>query len=125
MPSFWLEESTKIASWRRLGASGARLGGLLGRLGRVLERPGLMWERPVAVLVRLGASGARLQTSRARSDGNYGTLPAGHSDDRRSAVPRGSPIIKTKNTYIEHLHTERLPTERYLQRVSVESECRE
>ena len=61
MASFCFEKSTKIASRRRLGASGARLEGLLGRLGRVLERLELIWVLPVGVLVRLGAYGARME----------------------------------------------------------------
>ena len=75
LASFWLQKSTKIASWRRLGVSWARPGGLLGRLGRVLERLGLILERLGGILERLGrilerlgASGARLQASWARFD---------------------------------------------------------
>ena len=121
LASFRLQKPTKIASWKRHGASGARLGGLLERLGRVLERLGLMWERPVGVLVRLGAYGARMERVfkrlgyvRMKLCYHPGAVGAGSGEVRSSGGPRGSPIIKTKETLRRKPYTEK-----HLQRVSV------
>ena len=128
MLSFWLQKPTKIASWRRLGTSGARLGGLFERLGRVLERLGLMWEhpggdleRPGRILERLRASRARLQTSGARSDRNYvrgGARIAALLGPGEAQLSRRGKRSEGNLTQKNYLQSECM-------RVSAESECRE
>ena len=116
---------------RVLGLLGRLLGALRGvweRLGLILERLRGVLERLGRVLESLGASGARLQTSGARSDGNYVTCPKLRWWVRSSPVAQGSPIIKTEETLRTKPYTEKLLTESECMRVSVErmsaeSEC--
>ena len=93
LASFWLQKPTKIASWRRLGASCRRLGGLLGRLGRVLERLGLILERLGGVLERLGRVLGRLgaENSVLRHPGS--NLCYARCQGRSSAWPPGADNI--------------------------------
>ena len=102
----------------------SRLGGVLGRLGRVLERLGLMWERPVGVLVRLGAYGARME----RVFKQLGLVRTAimlwsRHDPAGIGAPPGpgeAQLSRRRKPYEGNL-----TQKNNLQRVSVESECRE
>ena len=96
MALFWLPKTTKIASWRPLGASCGRLGASWGvswaswrRVRAVLGRLGLSWRRLGGVLRRLGgileASWALLETSWRRFGNERGVL-ATVPEDTRGAV---------------------------------------